>query len=148
MARPVGVTPDSIEERRTVVADLLINGWTAPRIARHMGVHHSTIYDDITAVRDQWAQNQTHSYGEWVARELERVDYLESKLAHRIDTGDVAAINAAKGLQERRAKYLALDQPTRVVIDDTQMSGLKELAEQLGVLDRPAVREVLALDAN
>jgi hypothetical protein len=136
--------PDEIEERRSIVADLLINGWTAPRIARHMNMHHQTIYNDIEAIRNQWAKNQTHSYGEWVARELERIDYLESKLAHRIDTGDVAAINAAKGLQERRAKYLALDQPTHLIIEDELSAEIRELASQLGQLDNPIVREIVS----
>lgn len=143
MGRPDG-EPDAIEERRSIVADRLINGWTAPRIAKELGHHHSTIYEDIAAIRDQWAENQTHSYGEWVARELERLDYLESKIAHRIDTGDTNAIQIGLRIQERRAKYLALDSPTRVVIEDALSAEIRELAEQVGQLDNPIVREIVS----
>lgn len=138
--------PDAIEQRRTVVADLLVNGWNAPQIARHLHVHHSTIYDDIAAVREQWKQNQTHSYDEWVKAELQALDHLESKIAHRIDTGDLAAVQTRLKILERRAKYLDLDSPTRYVIEDSLTAEIRELAEQVNMTEAPAVRAIL--DAN
>lgn len=91
-----------------------------------------------------WREQQTQSYGDRVAKELERDDYLESKIAHRIDTGDVAAVQTALRIQERRAKYLALDAPTRVIVDDQRIQGLLQVAEKLGIADLPEVREILA----
>lgn len=135
---------DEVEQRRSIVADRLINGWSGRRIAQELGVTHTTIQGDIAAIRSQWAENQTHSYAEWVARELERLDYLESKIAHRIDTGDTNAIQIGLRIQERRAKYLALDSPTRVVIEDALSAEIRELAEQVGQLDNPLVREIVS----
>jgi transposase len=63
--------PDEIEQRRSLVADLYLNKWSARAIAKHMGVHHSTICDDITAIRKQWVENQRQSYEERIASELE-----------------------------------------------------------------------------
>lgn len=146
MSKQPGITEDAIAERRTIVADLLVNGWTAPKIATHLGVHHSTVYDDIAAVRAMWKLNQTHSYDEWVERELEALDHMESKIAHRIDTGDTQAIQARLRIQERRAKYLALDAPTRVIVEDSMTAEIRELAAQLGVEDAPMVRELLDAD--
>lgn len=134
---------DAIEQRRSTVADFMLNGWSAPKIAKHLGVHHETIYRDITAIRAQWAENQTHSYNEWVHRELQRLDYLEEKLDPRLSTGDPAALQVALRIQERRSKYLALDAPTRIVIDDGLTAEIRELAEQVGALDSPVVQEIL-----
>lgn len=143
MTKEAGITEDAIAERRTIVADLLVNGWTAPKIAKHLGMHHSTIYEDIAAVRAQWKINQTHSYDEWVQRELEALDHMEAKIAHRIDTGDTQAVQARLRIQERRAKYLALDAPTRVIVEDSMTAEIRELAAQLGVEDAPVIRELL-----
>lgn len=146
MGRPPGTDAEieaAREERRVIVADLLVNGWNAPKIARHIGVHHTTIYEDIAAVREQWAKNQTRSYDEWVKGELEALDHMESKIAHRIDTGDVNAIQVRLRIMERRAKLVALDQPTRIVIDDGLTAEIRQLAEQVGQIDNPAVREII-----
>ena len=134
---------DAIEQRRATVAELMLNGWSAPKIARHLGTHHETIYRDVTAIRAQWRENQTHSYTEWIERELQRLDSLEEKLDPRLSTGDPQALQVALRIQERRAKYLALDQPTRIVIDDGLTAEIRELAEQLGMTDTPAVQEIL-----
>jgi hypothetical protein len=136
-------TEDAIAERRTIVADLLVNGWNAPKIARHISMDPKTVYNDIAAVRAQWAENQTHSYQEWVTAELEALDHMESKIAHRIDTGDTNAIQARLRIMERRAKLVALDQPTRIVIDDGLTAEIRALAEQVGAIDNPAVRAVI-----
>lgn len=136
-------TLDAIEERRTIVADLMLNGWSAPKIAKHVGVVHQTIYTDIQAVRDQWAANQTHSYDVWVQRELQTLDHLEAAIAHRVDTGDLNAVTVKLKIQERRSKYLGLDSPTRFIIDDGLTAEIRELAEQVGMNDSPAVRAIL-----
>lgn len=135
--------PDQVEERRSHIADLYLNGWNITRIARHINVSRETVHQDIKAIRRQWAENQTQSYGDRVAKELEYTDHLAASIAHRVDTGDAAAIQVALKIQERRAKYLALDAPTRVVVDDQRLNGLRALAEQLGVLDAPEVLELL-----
>lgn len=136
-------TNDAVEQRRTIVADLTLNGWSGPQIAQRLGVHHSTVYDDLTAIRDQWKLNQTQPYDAWVTRELQRLDYLEEKLAPRLDRGDPQAIQTALRIQERRAKYLGLDSPTRFVIDDGLTAEIRELAEQVGMTELPAVRAIL-----
>lgn len=137
---------DQIENRRSTVADLYLNGWQITRIARHLNVDRGTIYNDLAAIRTEWKANQTQSYGDRVARELERDDYLESKIAHRIDTGDLVAVQTALRIQERRAKYLALDAPTRVVVDDSRITNLVAVAEKLGVAEMPEVKEILAIE--
>lgn len=140
--------PDAIEARRTIVADLLVNGWTAPKIARHLNVHHSTIYDDIAAVRALWRENQTHSYDEWVTAELESLATYDQNLAHRISAGDPVSIGVGLRVKERRAKYAALDAPTRVIVDDSRIQGLLEVAQKLGIADLPEVKEILAIESE
>lgn len=147
MGHPAG-TEDAIEQRRSTVADLLINGWNAPKIARHLSVDPKTVYNDITAIRSQWRENQTHTYDEWVTKELQRLDYLEEKLDTRLSTGDPSALQVALRIQERRAKYLALDQPTRIVIDDGLTAEIRELAEQVGQLDSPAVQRIIGASTD
>lgn len=137
-------TKDEVLARRTIVADLTLNGWSGPQIAQRLDVHHSTVYDDLVHIRDQWLQNQTHTYDQWVARELQRLDYLEEKLASRLYRGDPAAIQVAIRIQERRTKYLGLDSPTRITVDPTLTGELRELAEKLQVTDDPEIRELLS----
>ena len=137
---------DDIEQRRSTVADLLVNGWSASKIAEHVGVHRDTVYEDIKAIRAMWAENQTHSYDEWVHAELEALAHMEAKIAHRIDTGDPQAIAVRLRIQDRRSKYLALDAPTRVIVEDSMTAEIRELAAQLGVEDAPMVRELLDAD--
>lgn len=132
-----------MEQRRSLVADLMVNGWQALAIARHLGVSHQTVYNDIDAIRAQWAKNQTRQYDTWVQGELETLTYLESKIAHRIDTGDLAAVQTRLRILERRAKYLDLDSPTRYVIDDGLTAEIRELAEQVNMVEAPAVRAIL-----
>lgn len=146
MARPPGVTPEDIELRRVKVSDLLVNGWSARGIARQLNVHHSTICDDIAAIREQWKINQTQPYETWVTRELESLDNLERLLSPRLDRGDPQAIQAALRIKERRAKYVGLDTPTRFIVEDSLTAEIRELAEQVGMSDTPAVRAIL--DAN
>lgn len=142
MGHPTG-TDDAIEQRRSIVADLLVNGWNAPKIAKHLSVDPKTVYNDIAAIRTQWKENQTHSYDEWVQAELEALSHMEAKIAHRIDTGDLTAVQTRLKIMERRAKYTALDQPTRFVIDDGLTAEIRDLAEQVGQIDSPAVRAIL-----
>lgn len=147
MGRPPGTDREieaAREERRVIVADLYLNKWSPNKIATHIGVHHSTIDEDIKAIRARWIANQTQSYEERVASELEECDNLRAKLAHRIDTGDINAIMAALKILERRAKYLALDSPTRLVVNEAMTSELRELAERLNVTDDPKIRELLS----
>lgn len=139
-------TKDEVAARRTIVAGLTLNGWSGPKIADRLDVHHSTVYDDLEAIRAEWAKNQTHTYDEWVQRELQRLDYLEEKLAPRLDGGDPQALQVAIRIQERRTKYLGLDSPTRFIVDDGLTAEIRELAEQVGMGDSPAVRAIL--DAN
>lgn len=136
--------PEQIESRRTHVADLYLNGWNITRIAKHLNVDRKTIHTDVKAIRQQWVENQIQSYAERVAKELEYTDHLAASIAHRVDTGDPNAIAVGLRILERRAKYLALDAPTRVVIDDQRLAGLRELAEKLGVLDAPEVKELFS----
>lgn len=143
MGRTPGVTTEDIEQRRVKVAQLLVSGYSGNAIARQLGLHHSTIYADIEAVRDEWKKNQTQPYDVWVARELESLDAMERALSPRLDSGDPTAIQAGLRIKERRAKYLGLDQPTRYVIDDGLTAEIRELAEQVGDLDSPAVRAIL-----
>lgn len=138
--------PDQVEERRSSVADLYLNGWQITRIARHLHVSRETIYQDIAAIRQEWVQNQTQSYGERVAKELEYTDHLAASIAHRVDTGDPNAIAVGLRIQERRAKYLALDAPTRVIVDDSRIQGLLEVAQKLGIAELPEVKEILAIE--
>lgn len=146
MGRPPGNDLEveaSAEERRITVADLYLNKWSARRIANHIGVHHTTVLEDIKTIRARWIAEQTQSYDERVASELAECDHLRAALAHRIDTGDIQAVLAALRILERRAKYLALDSPTRVVVDPAMTEELKALAEKLNVTDDPEIRELL-----
>jgi hypothetical protein len=80
-----------------------------------------------------------------IEMELDRLDAMFLAIAGRAATGDVAAIDRALRIQERRAKLLGLDAPTQQTVDATvvqktpQDLELDELVREAQA--REAVRE-------
>jgi len=148
MAKPTAAKINQIAERRAKVAALALAYVPQYRIAQQLGVSPATVTNDLKYVRNEWRDDAVADRQEWVVRELESVNKLESRLwsdaLHEYTPPDVR-VRIAMGIlkcKERRAKYLGLDQPDLidvVITDDRIAAEIVELRERLGYEDRPAL---------
>jgi hypothetical protein len=68
-----------ILSRRTKVAKLYLLGKTQYEIAREVGCSQGTVGNDLSALREEWLASALLDFGEAKARELARIDNLESE---------------------------------------------------------------------
>jgi hypothetical protein len=103
------------------VVKLRRGGLTWDLIAKQVGYKHGSsaqdayvrasqriVRDDIEAIRKM---------------EEDRLDMAQASIWSKVMQGDIPAINSFLRIQERRAKLLGLDQPTRQQIEVTQYDG-------------------------
>lgn len=158
-ARPHGgdgrfVATLTTAQRAALAAELRSKGWTYTRIAEHVGyTHRADAYNAVKKVLEETVREA----GENVrALELERLDRLEAAanevlerehvtvsngrvvVLHETplpDDGPVlAAIDRLLKIQERRARLLGLDAPTKqaITITPERAAALEALVEELG----------------
>lgn len=72
-----GVLAPEIIYRRSIVANLYIQGKTQNEIANHLEVTQSTICKDLMRIKDEWKQRMADDFGIKVGEELARIDRLE-----------------------------------------------------------------------
>lgn len=65
-------------ERRPKVAERYLNGKRQSEIAEELGVNQATISRDLAALRKEWIKSALIDFNEAKARELTRIDNLES----------------------------------------------------------------------
>lgn len=66
-----------IERRRSVVADLYVQGWTQAAIASHLNVAQATISTDLQSIRKAWRESAVHDFNELKLLELQKIDRTE-----------------------------------------------------------------------
>lgn len=141
-------------QRAAQAAELRSKGWTYSRIAAEVGyTHRADAYNAVKKVLEETVREA----GENVrALELERLDRLEAAANEVLerehvtvsngrvvvlnetplpDDGPVlAAIDRLLKIQERRAKLLGLDAPTKqaITISPERAAALEQLVEELG----------------
>jgi len=125
-----------IEERRTRVAEMLLARNSERKMARSLGVSLGTIARDVAVVRAEWHQQRIAHVDQWVAEELARLATAEEAIWPQILAGKWLAIDRLLAIQDRRAKYLGLDAPSKIDITHR----VRELAEQEGLDPEEAVQ--------
>lgn len=63
--------------RRVTVAKLYIEGETQAAIAERCNVSRSQIFQDLVAIRDEWASHYAREYDQWLHLELSKLDQIE-----------------------------------------------------------------------
>jgi len=107
-----------VEQRRTAVAELLLArpGVTVRQVARHFNVSVGTAYNDIRAVREEWAERRLHAYESRLVEDLVRTDVAIAGIWDAVRAGKGWAIDRLCSLIEQRMKLLGLNQ-TRHEVD-------------------------------
>jgi len=142
----------AIDQRRKEMLDLRVQGYSLRAIADKLGMHHSSVGEAITAELDALTREPAEQLR---TVELERMDAMLVALWPKVEGGDVASIQAALGVMQRRSKLLGLDAPVKTVNDNKHSGGdgapirvtvtpeqaLAELREELE--DNPELRRKL-----
>ncbi|MFF2228620.1 hypothetical protein ACFVV7_35470 [Streptomyces globisporus] len=141
-------------QRDAEAARLRTQGWTYPRIADHLGFKHRA--DAWNAVQRVLKDTVREAGKEVRSLELERLDRLEAaanevlerqhitvshgKIVYHEDeplpddAPSLQAIDRLLKIQERRARLLGLDAPTKqaITITPERAAALEQLVEELG----------------
>jgi len=109
------------QERMQLVLNMRLQGKSYRTIAAELNVSVTRAYriaDKAFANLCLETQEKTEKVRQ---QEIARQDYMLSCLWERIEQGDTKAVDSALKIQERRAKLLGLDAPTKV--DQTSSDG-------------------------
>ena len=123
----------AIEERRTEVIKLTLQGFDPQEIAAQLGYSKNTVWCDIAKMRKAWAEARLESMEAYVDQELAHLNKLKQEAMEVLNEGDkelaLKAIDRLIKLSESRAKLLGLNAPVK--IEDVTKYSEEELDEQL-----------------
>ena len=141
---------DAIAVRRAKSLELRVAGASYSQIAREQGVSKDTAWSDVQAELTDLREITKKLAEELRELELRRLDawtVLATKQARGSfgKAGDVRAIFALAKLQERRAKLLGLDAPTKIA--PTNPDGTEAYAPVMAKLEALSEEELIALRA-
>lgn len=109
-----------VREHQQAALRLRLTGMSHRAIAEALGVSdHTTIQGRIAGALKEIIREPAE---EVLKMELERLDVLLSGLWEQAAGGDLQALDRALKIQDRRAKYLGLDAPTKT--QDVTISAL------------------------
>lgn len=133
-------------ERRELVAQLKLHGYSNRQIAKVTGVSHVTIGNDLKKIRAEWKQNMALSYDQHVATEIAAYDDMEKAISDEARAGNKEAIALRLRIRERRARLLGLDSPVKheiqVVSIDALDQEIARLESLLGPIEETTDDEV------
>ena len=141
---PNGRTPAQKDADRQMVARLSLEGLSTHKIAEKMNVSQRTVCRDLDVIRREWRERSVEMLDEVKARELAKLDRIEAeaweaywrtttnkekrvverrpgpkggdytKIETEGQAGDPRFLKIILDCQERRAKILGTDAPTKV----------------------------------
>lgn len=114
--------------KKEAVTGLLIQGHKVPEIARRCNLSEPTVIRYIEDVQREWRRSYMDDAEVLAARDMDRLDYYLTKLADKIEEGDIKAIRAAIEVVRVRANILGYAQGVQVDIE----SYIREVAESNG----------------
>jgi hypothetical protein len=123
------------EERRQRLAELMVAGVRdRNELARALGVSKRTVYRDLVVIQEEFRERSAELVAQERGVSLLRLERYVRELQPDIARADrrVPAIRLLKEIEERRAKLLGLDAPTKTAPTDPsgelEYSGIPEHA--------------------
>jgi hypothetical protein len=105
-----------IASRRLKVMRLRQRGWSLRRISEALGVSLQTVANDLNACLSELIKTTTQETAHYRQLELERLDSLLEGIWGKAVGGSVYHIDRCLMIMERRAKFLNLDTPAKLVV--------------------------------
>ncbi len=68
-----------VAERRKIMADLVLKGWTQSAIAAHLRVNQSTVARDLDEIRKQWRESALRDFDLAREQEIRKMDLVETE---------------------------------------------------------------------
>lgn len=96
-----------MKERRKIVAERYLAGWTQARIAEHVGVTQQTVSLDLKALREEWVKQANYATEKRVGEHLEMLRLARDKFE---EAGDW---HGYMRTVESERKLLGLDAPQK-----------------------------------
>lgn len=103
-------------EQMRKVYEMRLAGKTHKEIADEMCIATGTVHGWI---KKELERSAPEAREEVRQLEVERLDFMYTKLHPRIEKGDEKAINSALRIMDRRAKLLGLDMPAQIEVTAT-----------------------------
>lgn len=126
---------DVIAERREKVAELTLSGFSQRSIAKRLDVSLGTVNADLQQIRRDWAELRAGKYEEYVGQQMARLTQLERALAPGLAERDLAAIDRALKILDRRARLLGLDAPQAMTLSFSVEEGRQKVLDYLDQID-------------
>ena len=101
-------------ENRLKAWKLYLAGKSYREIGRELNLSHGRIFQFVKETLDVLEKERLEIGMKYVGTEIERLDKMLKILEPKMVDGDIAALQMVVKIQERRAKYLALDSPAKV----------------------------------
>lgn len=70
---------DAVDQRRSIVAKLFLQGMWQSDIAKHVNVTQQQVSKDIAVIRDTWRKSTIEDYNSKVDEELAKINLLEQE---------------------------------------------------------------------
>lgn len=119
-------TPQAVRAEQGAIAyEMILRGCTYKQISAELGVAEGTVAKRLQEAARNRVDPLVDHYRDV---ECDRLDRLLLSLEKGLKAGDVASINSAVRISERRSKLLGLDAPERV---DVALSRARESAAEL-----------------
>lgn len=112
----------AIEARREKAAQLKLAGWTDREIAAHLGVSLGTANTDINAVLERLQESAEDAIARQRRLALARLEKSIKGIWPGIEAGDLATVDTLVKVEQRRARLLGLDAPTKVESEVTNLT--------------------------
>lgn len=127
-------------ERRVKALELRKLGFTYRRIGEQLGVTESAAHKMVTKSLQELNEKSAESAVEVRRLELERLDEWLLRVAQEMKNGrTLAAIDRGIRIQNRRARLLGLDAPTKIVTEEIDKKHLDEMRGALEAGDESAL---------
>lgn len=121
-----------IIDKRQIALELRRSGLSFREIAQEMGIGVKTASEYVQAELLE-LRDKTQLDASLIRDvELERCDYMLSRIWNAVKRGEVDAVLTALKIQERRAKLLGLDAPTKSQIDATVAAITPDQVSKMG----------------
>lgn len=91
----------TIDERRTMVANLTRIGWTSRQIADELGVHRRTVGRDISALREQFYREAAENFERFIGVQIDRLNTLLNSHWQDAVSGNVPSTRVVLEIMDR-----------------------------------------------
>lgn len=105
---------DRISKRQEQVITLRVGGATVRAIAKQLGISVGLAHSDLATVMQETVDKTKAQADIERGVSLERIEKAIALCMNLIDSGDASATDKLTRLEDRRAKLLGLDAPTKV----------------------------------